>query len=71
MGMNLGLWTDRLLPHYLSFFIILCFDNSYVLNEEPQILPQNPQVDNENKYNIWITFGTIVGNPFAVNTQGP
>jgi len=65
--MDTGNWTDRLLPNYLSFFNILCFDKSYGFNEEPQILPQNPQVDTKNKYSSWLTFGSIVFSPLMEN----
>jgi hypothetical protein len=58
-------------PDYLSFFIILCFDYSYGLIEEPQILPEKPKVDKKNKYSSWLTFGSSVLSPFYENTYGP
>ena len=48
-GMNPGLWTERLVPDYLSTFIILCFDYSYGFNKAPQILPETRQFPTENK----------------------
>ena len=50
LGVNPDFWTERLLPHYLSFFIILCFDQSYEFNEDHKsCLQTHKLLPNRNK----------------------
>jgi len=69
--MKPGLCTEGLVPDCVSFFIILCFVYSYGFNKEPQILPENLQVDTKNKYSSLLTFSSIVFSPFFENAYGP
>jgi hypothetical protein len=60
MGMNSGLYIERLLSDYLYFFTLLCFVKTYGFSAVREILPDNPQIYTKNKYSAGLPLAQLL-----------